>query len=156
MLISSIKISNFRRLLSILPNKTQNIVYIFLKTNPKVCIPSNLFQDAFGIKIKKIQVTNMVSIKRNNHIIHWNYLPVFSKYLINKKVNRTTKWSLKLLGNTYQRNTHKKKKKKKKKKQDTSQFVINISSSSIFFQDFHGFSKKTERNDNIQWLTVNG
>ena len=38
LLIFSIKICYFWRLLLILPNKTQKIVFIFFKTNPNVCI----------------------------------------------------------------------------------------------------------------------
>ena len=38
-----------------------------LQLPPNVCIAS---QNTFGIKIKKIQAINMISIKRNPQIIH--------------------------------------------------------------------------------------
>ena len=50
----------------------------------------NLFQYVFDIKIKKIQVINMVSIKRYNRIIHRNIF-LFLKTPYKQKVNKTTK-----------------------------------------------------------------
>ena len=51
-------------------NKTQNIVFIFFKTNPNVFVVSKLFEHAFDTKTKKILIINLVSIKRNTHINH--------------------------------------------------------------------------------------
>ena len=43
-----------------------------------------VFQYASDIKIKKIKVINMVSTKRNTHIIHWNIFP-FSQNTLQTK-----------------------------------------------------------------------
>ena len=73
-----------------------------------------LFQHVSNIKIKKTKVINMVRIKRNTHIIHWNIFPfsqntlqikskkdyqiisqIASKNILNKLSKNTTKIRLK-------------------------------------------------------------
>ena len=46
-----------------------------------------LFQHASDIKIKKIKVINMVSIKIKNHNIHWNIFP-FSQNTLQQKIEK--------------------------------------------------------------------
>ena len=52
--------------------KHEKLSLLSLKPTQMSVWHQNLFQYVFEIKIKKIQVINMVSIKRYNHIIHWN------------------------------------------------------------------------------------
>ena len=42
-----------------------NFVFIFFKTDRNLCIALQIFHNAFDIKMKEIQVINMISIKRN-------------------------------------------------------------------------------------------
>ena len=50
--------------------KHKKLSLISLKLTQMSLSHQKLFQDASDIKIKKIKVINVVSIKRNTHIIH--------------------------------------------------------------------------------------
>ena len=55
-----------------------------ISRRPKSEQHQELFQHASDIKIKKIKVINMASIKRNNQYIHWNIFP-FSQETLQTK-----------------------------------------------------------------------
>ena len=59
-----------------------------ISRRPKSEQHQELFQHASDIKIKKIKVINMVSIKRNTHIIHWNIFPFSQNTLQTKSLKK--------------------------------------------------------------------
>lgn len=95
-----------------------------------------LFQPACDTKINKIKDINMASIKGNTHFIYWNILPLSQNTLQTK-----SRQNYQIISKTCSKNISKKKI-IEKNNHDIFQVILNVSSSSIFFQILHGFSKR--------------
>ena len=77
----------------------------------------------------------MVSIKRYNHIIHWNIF-LFSRNSLKTKSKQDYQITSEIVWKSIS-----KKKLSKQNIQDISEVIINFSSLSIFFQDYMCFQK---------------
>ena len=144
MLIFSIKIWYYWRLVSILPNKTRKTVVIFFKTKPNVCIATKRMSLCIWHLKSKETLGHWYGPNKKKRSYYLLKDLLFSQKTLSEKVKKeTSKLSPKLVEKTYQ-NT-----------QDTSQVILNVSYLSIFFQDLPGFSKWKSKVPNIQRLTVN-
>ena len=114
----------------------KKISFFSLELTQLSLLHQKLFQPACDTKINKIKDINMVSIKRNTHFIHWNIFP-FSQNTLQTKSQQ----NYQIISKTCSKNISKKKI-IEKNNHDIFQVILNVSSSSIFFQILHGFSKR--------------
>ena len=108
-----------------------------------------LSRHLFHIEMKKIKLINMVSIKRKAHIINGNIFPFF-QLTLHTKSQQNYKTISQSGRKNIPNNTISNKATKIHLKSNLPLFL------KYFFRRFTWIFKKTEQNDNIKWLTVNG